>query len=184
LAWTGKDDEWVWAVTTGTTDMMTVAARHVWWSKDHGKTMQDRHPEMEKLVGTKLGTRYQDKFTGVSKVFVNPNDQEKVLLWGDDVYSFKSDDGGTTLRVVDVPQNTTGVSHVVRQHPTRPEWLLSMAYRDVCYQLNGYGCTMDLWLSQDFGDTWTNLTEASNGQVAGERSSPHAVNLSIHFSSD
>lgn len=170
MAWTGKDDEWVWAVTTGTTDMRTVGPRHVWWSKDHGMTMQDKHPEVTKLLTDKLGAQYDDKLTSVSRVFVNSDDQKKVLLWGDDAYSFKSDDGGTTLKVVDVPKNTKGMSHVIRQHPTKPEWLLSMAYRDVCYQLDGYGCTMDLWLSLDLGETWKNLTQASGGKVAGERS--------------
>ena len=145
---------------------MVSDARHVYWSKDHGRTMKDRFQTMAKLVDAKFGSEH-DRLASVSQIIVNAGDPKKVLLWGDGNVSFSSKDGGETLTLVDNPSDTLGLSHKIRQHPTQPDWLLSIAYRQSCYLSGKGGCAMDLWVSKDFGNSWTNLTEASGGKLAG-----------------
>ena len=168
LAWSGKDDQWVWAVTTGTTGMMVSNARHVYWSNDHGESMVDKFPTMAKMVNERMGPD-NDRLASVSQVLVHKDDPKKVLLWGDGNLSFMSKDGGSSLQLVDVPAGTLGLSHKLRQHPTQADWLLSIAYREICYISGSWGCAMDLWLSKDFGTSWKNLTAATGGRLAGAR---------------
>lgn len=166
LAWSGEDDQWVWAITTGTTGMMVSSARHVYWSQDHGETMVDKFPTMAKMVDERMGAD-SERLASVNEVLVNKDDPKKVLLWGDGNLSFISTDGGNTLKLVDVPAGTLGLSHKIRPHPTQADWLLSIAYREICYISGTYGCAMDLWLSNDFGLSWKNLTAATGGKLAG-----------------
>lgn len=145
---------------------MTVGARHVYWSKDHGRTFVDRYDELVKQVTAKAGAG-TERLAGVSKVFVNAANQRKVLLWGDGPYAFASEDGGETLELLDLPPNTIGLAHQIRQHPNRHDWLLTLAQRDDCIIGTHFGCAMDLWLTKDFGRQWANLTAAAGGAVAG-----------------
>ena len=113
LAWSGDDDQWVWAVTTGTNDMLTVSARRVYWSSDHGASMHDKTPEMIQLITAQAGAGFED-FASINQVIVHDQDPSKVLLWGDETFSFSSTDGGATLSLVDVPAGTKGVSHLIK----------------------------------------------------------------------
>jgi sortilin len=166
LAWTGEDDEWVWAITSGTSSTLEAAPRHVYWSKDHGRSMKDRFPDLVKLVA-KVSTKGSEHFASVSQIFVNEQHQSKVLLWGDGPFAFASDDGGETLVLVSLPKGTIGLAHQVRPHPYNHDWLLTLAERNDCILTPHFGCAKDLWLTKDFGYTWTNLTAQSKGMVSG-----------------
>ncbi|GBG73819.1 hypothetical protein CBR_g17157 [Chara braunii] len=55
----------------------------------------------------------------------------------------------------------------IRMHPEEPDWILVMARRWSCWARdsdNQY-CADDLFLTQDFGRTWRNLTEESQGRI-------------------
>lgn len=173
MAWSGGDDQWVWAVTTGSTNDITTEGQfhHIYWSSDHGKTMKDRFEDLRQLVKAKIGDGYDpsqhDLHASVSKIFVNADDPKRVLLWGEGSYAFLSADGGATLEIVAIPAETYGMSHQIRQHPTKGDWMLSLAYRNSCYDSISPGCSMDLWVTKDFAKTWTNLTEQAGGSVTG-----------------
>lgn len=172
MAWSGGDDQWVWAVTTGSTaDIAEGQFHHIYWSDNHGKTMKDRFDDLKALVKAKIGSGYRasehDLHASVSQIFVNANDPKRVILWGEGQYAFSSSDGGSTLKITPVPENTYGMSHQIRQHPTQPDWMLSLAYRNSCYDASIPGCSMDLWLTKDFAQTWTNLTAQAGGKVSG-----------------
>ena len=182
MAWSGGDDQWVWAVTTGsTTDMAMGQFHHVYWSQDHGKTMTDKFEELKKKVMDKIGAGYDasqhDLHASVSRIYVHAKDPRRVILWGEGSYAFLSEDGGATLDLLRMPEdkeNTYGMSHQIRQHPTQPDWVLSLAYRTSCYDSSIPGCSMDLWLTKDFfgkdldGKKWRNLTaQAPKGTIAG-----------------
>lgn len=172
MEWSGGDDQWVWAVTTGSTaDMAEGQFHHIYWSDDYGFTMTDRFEDLKQLVKDKIGSDYDpsthDLHASVSKIFVNSKDPKRVVLWGEGSYAYESKDGGKTLEIVSVPENTYGMSHQVRQHPTQADWMLSLAYRNSCYDSSSPGCSMDLWLTKDFARSWTNLTEKAGGAVSG-----------------
>lgn len=174
MAWSGGDDQWVWAVTTGSAaDMAVGQFHHVYWSSDHGMTMTDKFEELRAMVKEEIGANYDasqhDLHASVSQIYVNAKDPKRVILWGEGSYAFLSEDGGETLKITPVPENTYGMSHQIRQHPTQPDWMLSLAYRNSCYDSPSSGCSMDLWLTKDFAKTpWTNLTaQAPEGTISG-----------------
>ncbi|NJM26924.1 MAG: molybdopterin-dependent oxidoreductase [Bacteroidia bacterium] len=152
-------------------DESTTQFHHVYWSEDHGKTMRDRWDDLVAAVKAFRRDSYvpkrDDMHASVNGIIVNSKDPKKVLLWGDGLYSYITTDGGNTLKVLPVPANTLGLAHDIRAHPTQPDWLVSLAYRSVCYQYGGEGCTMDLFLTTDFGANWQNLTAATGGRVSG-----------------
>jgi Sortilin, neurotensin receptor 3, len=171
LTWSGPDDEWVWAITTGESDETSARFHHVYWSKDHGNTLRDRWDDLVAVVRAYRADSYDtdqdDLHASCNGIIVHARDPKKVLLWGDGLYSFATSDGGDSFKVSPVPENTLGLAHQVRVHPTQPDWLLSLAYRSVCYDYGTSGCAMDLFISKDFGGSWQNLTAATNGRLAG-----------------
>lgn len=173
MSWSGGDDQWVWAITTGAADEYTDNQfHHVYWSKDHGKTMKDRFPDLQDLVrqqpGGGVDPTMDDLNASVKAVLVHAADPKKVILWGEGKFLFISSDAGESFSVVDMPKDTFGMSHLTRPHPTQPDWLLSMAYRNSCYEGDVFTeCAMDLWLSKNFGETWENLTLKTNKKLAG-----------------
>jgi hypothetical protein len=172
MSWSGGDDQWVWAVTTGAPiGPRDSQYHHIYWSEDHGITMTDRFNDLKMLVKDYIGQSYNpdshDFHASVTKIFVHSKDPRRVILWGDGAYAFYSSDGGANLKIVSVPENTYGMSHQIRQHPTQPDWMLSLAYRNSCYDEDSPGCSMDLWLTKDFAKTWTNLTAKAGGSIAG-----------------
>eukprot|EP00892_Ulva_mutabilis_P002708 jgi/Ulvmu1/12438/UM009_0090.1 len=173
MSWSGGDDQWVWAITTGAADEYADNQfHHVYWSKDYGKTMVDKFPALQQLVRAQPGGGIEqtmdDLNASVKAVLVHAANPKKVILWGEGKFLFISQDAGESFTVVPMPKDTFGMSHLTRPHPTQPDWLLSMAYRNSCYEGDVFSeCSMDLWLSKDFGQTWENLTEKTKGKLAG-----------------
>lgn len=173
MSWSGGDDQWVWAITTGASDEFSdTQFHHVYWSKDYGKTFVDKFPELQGLVAGQAGSgvdqTMDDLNASVRSVLVHADDPKRVILWGEGMFLYISSNGGESFDLVPVPKDTFGMSHLVRVHPTKADWLLSMAYRNSCYQGDILSeCAMDLWLSKDFGRTWDNLTARTKGKLAG-----------------
>lgn len=173
MSWSGGDDQWVWAITTGAADEFSDNQfHHVYWSKDYGKTMVDRFPEIQRLVqgqpGGSVDPTLDNLHASVRLVLVHAADPKKVILWGEGKFLFISDNAGESFGVYPMPKDTFGMSHLTRPHPTQPDWLLSMAYRNSCYEDEVFAeCAMDLWLSKDFGKNWENLTLKTKGKLAG-----------------
>lgn len=173
ILWSGDDDEWVWAMTTGSSvNNDAQQPHHLWLSSDHGRTFSDKYQDLLDLVKADRGSSFDDNFdkhhASVSRIFVHQTDPKRVLLWGDGFYLFSTSDAGQSFKAVPAPAGTYGMSHEVMPHPTQPDWLLTMALRKACYE--GYffqDCEQDLFYSNDFGLTWTNLTATAGGDIIG-----------------
>lgn len=173
MSWSGGDDQWVWAITTGAADEYSQNQfHHVYWSDNYGKKFVDKFSELKKLVKSKPDGGQDDTMdnlnASIKAVIVHATNPQKVILWGEGQYLFISETAGASFEIVDVPPDTFGMSHQTRPHPTQPDWLLSMAYRNSCYKGDILGdCAMDLWLSKDFGRSWENLTAKTKGKLSG-----------------
>ena len=169
----GGDDQWVWALTTGAADDFSASQfHHVYWSNNYGKKFTDKFPELQKLVRAQAGggrdPTMDNLDASIKLILVHAGNPQKVILWGEGKFLFLSEDAGATFKVLPVPKGTLGMSHLIRPHPTEPDWLLSIAYRNSCYQGGILSdCAMDLFLSKNFGQTWENLTQKTKGKLEG-----------------
>jgi len=173
MSWSGGDDQWVWALTTGAADDFSASQfHHVYWSNNYGKKFTDKFPELQKLVRAQAGggrdPTMDNLDASIKLILVHAGNPQKVILWGEGKFLFLSEDAGATFKVLPVPKGTLGMSHLIRPHPTEPDWLLSIAYRNSCYQGGILSdCAMDLFLSKNFGQTWENLTQKTKGKLEG-----------------
>eukprot|EP00887_Chlorella_sp_A99_P000674 scaffold5.g674.t1 len=93
-------------------------------------------------------------------------------------FHFVSPDSGATFKAVDTPGKAIGFAQDIKAHPRQQDWLLAKARsgrgtgvrRDVCaVDRRAAACAYDLFVSKDFGSSWSNLTDASKGRVASFR---------------
>ncbi|KDD72009.1 hypothetical protein H632_c4009p0, partial [Helicosporidium sp. ATCC 50920] len=107
---------------------------------------------------------------GVASVYLWAPDNRRVFLQGRGQWHWTSTDGGATFRAAPSPGGTEGEWQTVELHPRRADWVLARTRRQVCAQdRRSPQCAWDLFLSQDFGASWRNLTESSKGHVASVR---------------
>jgi hypothetical protein len=81
-----------------------------------------------------------------------------------------SGDYGASFKALPSPGGTEGYGQELRLHPRQPDWVLAKVRRNECLlDRRSPRCGYDLFLSQDFGESWTNLTANSAGRVSSFR---------------
>mmetsp|Transcript_21114 Transcript_21114/g.25393 ORF Transcript_21114/g.25393 Transcript_21114/m.25393 type:complete len:861 (-) Transcript_21114:1076-3658(-) len=169
LTWVESTDQIIFALS---------GAGTVYRSEDGGKTW--RSETLQHLNGIKAGERqivqmsYNDKqshgqifFTGYGGVHWATVDYGKTYIQpcGYEAEGAKciSNPGGNNT--LSVPQ--------IKLHPKLPNHLLAKVRRDVCFRdgdaLTNEHCTDDVYYSENFGLSWTNLTQNSAGAIQGFR---------------
>lgn len=95
----------------------------------------------------------------------------RAFVQGAGRHHWVTDDGGATFTRVAAPGDTLGwyADFKGAFHPTKGDWILTKARRTACVVAGGASspaCAHDLFVSQDFGRTWANLTANSKGAIA------------------
>lgn len=111
-------------------------------------------------------------YSGVSvlEIVRNPFNVHHILVRGHERVNWITRDLGSSYLAVSTPANTLG-SHTywIKPHETEPEWLLALVKGNNCFQATETSwakCTNDLFFSDDFGQSWKNLTANAAGRVA------------------
>jgi hypothetical protein len=140
----------------------------LWRSDYHGKA--DSWKDVTPQLAAVLPANDTYGHAGVVAVHWHPTRPERILFQGRGRYHFVTSDGGATFVAAKTPGYNVGYIQEIKPHPRQADWLLAKARRDVCSRdYHADECAVDLWVSKDFGATWSNLTAASNGQMAGVR---------------
>lgn len=162
-----RDTQWV-----GPSDLLVFTYTeqgHLWRSKDGGVTWSDETDagklEPPRAKVTAAGTHRPEP--GVRGLLYTPLSDKKVFFRGDFEFHWLTEDGGDTYKQVRGPQGYLGIMPV-RFHPSESDWFLAMARRWACYVEDPKmrrGCADDLFLTKDFGKTWTNLTLKAQDRI-------------------
>ena len=107
---------------------------------------------------------------GVVDLIWHEKKPDRILFQGKGSYHFLSTDFGATFKALHTPGDTIGYGQDIKTHPRQPDWLLAKTRRNECLEdRRSKVCGYDLFLSKDFGETWTNLTAQSGGRVSSFR---------------
>lgn len=106
----------------------------------------------------------------VTQIVRNPANIHHILFRGEERVNWITKDLGGSYVAVRNPGNVLG-THIfwIKPHATEPEWLLALVRGTNCFQSSedDWGkCANDLFYSNDFGYSWTNLTANAAGRVA------------------
>lgn len=106
----------------------------------------------------------------VLEIVRNPVNAHHILVRGLERVNWITRDLGSSYLAVKTPGDTIG-SHTywIKPHETEPEWLLALVKGSNCFeasQTQWAKCTNDLFFSNDFGQSWKNLTANAAGRVA------------------
>eukprot|EP00897_Mesotaenium_endlicherianum_P006337 jgi/Mesen1/5731/ME000029S05039 len=104
---------------------------------------------------------------GAQALLFHPDNPNKIWFRGGGETHWLTEDSGGTYKAVKGPAGHTGVI-AIRMHPVETDWFLVMARRWACWSEDAASkraCADDLFLTQDFGKSWTNLTAKASGRI-------------------
>ncbi|KAL4860184.1 Vacuolar protein sorting/targeting protein 10 [Chlorella vulgaris] len=108
--------------------------------------------------------------TGVMDVLWHKDKPERLFIHGKGRFHFVSSDYGGSFSAVAGPGGTEGYGQELRLHPRQTDWILAKVRRNECLvDRRSTSCGFDLFLTQDFGGSWTNLTANSAGRISSFR---------------
>ncbi|KAK9806438.1 hypothetical protein WJX73_007437 [Symbiochloris irregularis] len=165
LHWMGFEseaDKYVFAITAA---IDFDGGGEVWRSDNFGAA------DSWKNVSADLEGFYNSTFlTGVYQLHHFWKNPERILLQGAGTSNWVSVDFGERWQRVDTPGSTIGFWTQIKLHSTQPEWMLALVRRNTCFRPQSAAldkwCNTDLFVSQDFGRSWSNLTDNSQGRIA------------------
>lgn len=138
-------------------------------SDNYGKpeSWKDMTPVLEEALRK---ITQETTMLGITELHWHPARPARILFQGKGRYHFVSEDYGATVKAVNSPQDTLGYAQEILTHPRRQDWLLAKVRRDECMlDRRSQLCAYDLFVSQDFAGTWTNLTAQSKGRISSFR---------------
>ncbi|KAL3138147.1 hypothetical protein ABBQ38_005375 [Trebouxia sp. C0009 RCD-2024] len=162
----GKDDfdKYLFVLLRGADNYI---GGHVWRNDQYGSG--DWSDITQKLKDALPSDKQQaEDMLGVLDLHFHQRHPEKILFQGPGFYFWITTDFGQTFTAHLTPGDATlGFWMELKVHPNVPDWLLAKVKRKDCLQdLSSAACAHDLFVSQDFGSSWTNLTEKALGKVA------------------
>ncbi|KAK9845742.1 hypothetical protein WJX81_001203 [Elliptochloris bilobata] len=168
LWWAGTPEEidkYVFALTEASG--LYVAGR-VWRSDDYGRagSWVDITTALPGALTPEPGA--DADAAGVMEIVYNEAHPDRLLVLGAAFHNWISTDFGKTFARVETPGRTLGFWMECKVHPTQPDWLLAKVRRMECEESGSATnpwCAFDLFVSQDFAKSWTNLTANSEGAV-------------------
>lgn len=147
----------------------------LWRSGDEGRSWKDESAALRSSLPPGAD---ETTHVGITSIVWHDSNPQRLFLLGRGRFHWTSDDGGATYRGVATPGNTVGLGQVIRPHPRQPDWLMANVRRDACLiDPRSPLCALDLFISKDWGGSWTNLTEASGGKITGFRDFDWAAKL-------
>ncbi|KAK9828958.1 hypothetical protein WJX72_003046 [[Myrmecia] bisecta] len=169
LRWAGEDheyDKYVFALTEATS-YQGLGGR-LFRSDYFGNagSWSDVTVDLADAVG---GDSAQLEAEGVVDLHFHPRHSQKILIQGPGLHHWTTEDFGASYKAVDTPGKTLGLWHELKIHPTQADWILAKVRRNACLADDASiskWCAFDLFVSQDFGHSWSNLTENSGGAIA------------------
>uniref|UniRef100_A0A061QZD8 Oligoxyloglucan reducing end-specific cellobiohydrolase n=1 Tax=Tetraselmis sp. GSL018 TaxID=582737 RepID=A0A061QZD8_9CHLO len=91
----------------------------------------------------------------------------RMLLQGAGPYHWTTRDYGRAFRKVPSPGGVPGPNIRFRLHPTNPEYVLARVRSEGCGKASKDSeCSVDLYVSTDFGESWTSLKANAKGRVS------------------
>ena len=151
----------------------------LWRSDYHGKA--DSWKDMTSQLHAAIPANETMTHAGVANIIWNDIKPDRVLLLGRGRWHWVTSDSGATFKAIPSPGNTLGFGQEVKPHPRQADWLLAKVRRDACTtDYRSAACGHDLFISKDFGDSWKNLTEASNGKVTSVRDFEWGAKLAMY----
>ena len=151
----------------------------LWRSDYHGKA--DSWKDVTPALQEALPKNETMAHVGVVDVVWHEALPDRLFLLGRGRYHWVSTDAGATFTAHPSPGNTIGAGQEVKVHPKQRDWLLVKVRRDEC--INDYRsplCGHDLFVSKDFGTSWTNLTEVSGAKMAKVRDFDWGAKLPVY----
>eukprot|EP00197_Chlamydomonas_leiostraca_P003012 CAMPEP_0202867564 /NCGR_PEP_ID=MMETSP1391-20130828/9502_1 /ASSEMBLY_ACC=CAM_ASM_000867 /TAXON_ID=1034604 /ORGANISM="Chlamydomonas leiostraca, Strain SAG 11-49" /LENGTH=890 /DNA_ID=CAMNT_0049547617 /DNA_START=70 /DNA_END=2742 /DNA_ORIENTATION=- len=148
------------------TKKMGQDAGGVWYSSDGAKTWEEKTVLLN-------STLQAGESLFVNAVFSSKSDPKNVVLLGNGLTYWTSNDFGATYTARQTPTKWKGMSiKSYKQHPHNEAWLLVLVKRPACRTMDHMQqeCPFDLVLTRDLfsgNPNWTNLTANANSQVAG-----------------
>mmetsp|Transcript_30445 Transcript_30445/g.86055 ORF Transcript_30445/g.86055 Transcript_30445/m.86055 type:complete len:916 (+) Transcript_30445:131-2878(+) len=104
---------------------------------------------------------------GVLEMFIHGTHPHHILLQGNSKFHWSTRDYGRTFLKVEAPGGVDGRSIFFKLHPTNPDFVLARVRSAECSQSDAKdSCVVDLYVSTDFGASWTSLTANSKGRVS------------------
>eukprot|EP00270_Netrium_digitus_P010308 TRINITY_DN3195_c0_g1_i1.p1 TRINITY_DN3195_c0_g1~~TRINITY_DN3195_c0_g1_i1.p1 ORF type:complete len:836 (-),score=200.33 TRINITY_DN3195_c0_g1_i1:69-2555(-) len=158
--WVGKDDQVVFTVTQ---------EGHLWRSTDGGLTWIDQTAagELDGALEKPPHRGLYDPPPGVQAILLSDAAENKMLLRGADETHWVSSDRGKSYTRIKGPAGHLGLV-TIRFHPDESDWILVIARRWLCWEpddAHRKHCADDLFVTKDFGRSWTNLTEKAQGNI-------------------
>jgi hypothetical protein len=111
---------------------------------------------MEKLAGSELEQAH-DRGKGVYSLHPSPAEPAKLVIVGVGQRHWATEDGGETYKVL----NITADIREIQFHPVHHDWFLFSEKTPRCYNrdLPGPPCSLIVYVTPDFGRTFTKLAE-------------------------
>jgi len=137
------------------------------YKADDGSTWNDITYRLEGAI-TDDSTADGVYLRGILWMEYHEKETQKLLVGGPSQSFYTTDDAGVTWTAKSYPNEGYGLLvHDVQWHPKEVNWILMKQARPECISVSPMSpaCAYDAMLSKDFGTTWTNLTQASNGAV-------------------
>eukprot|EP00850_Spirogloea_muscicola_P009331 SM000052S17723 [mRNA] locus=s52:352048:358344:+ [translate_table: standard] len=153
--WVGPSDQIVFALAF---------SGNVYRSGNGGSTWQNQVADGQ-VPGAKAFHENDEDWQDerIKALHYHPAEPNKIFLQGTHSTHWKSIDYGKSYQVIHGPPgDITQVA--IRWHPTESNWMLVLVRLSGCFTgllSNTLQCADHLFLTQDFGDTWTNLTMKS-----------------------
>lgn len=165
LHWLGfKDDadKYVFAITESA---HSGTGGEIWRSDSYGayNSWQNLTDSLPALFNSSF-------WDGAYQLHHNPFKPKHVFVQGAGRSNWVSTDYGVRWERVDSPGNTIGFWAQIKLHYVQEDWMLALVRRNECYRSRSAEldkwCTTDLFVTQDFGRNWQNLTDNSQGRIA------------------
>jgi len=156
LVWSGEEANIVFALTESTTNQL---GGRLWRSKSRGE-----HRTWAEVTRFLLGSTPQTPEAlsspdyGVREIIASPVSKKNMFFRGLGKYHWVSLDGGETFEQIPAPGLTAKDNFNIKMHPTEKDWFLMLVRRPYC---RNAACGQDLFFTNDFGKSFSNLTEVS-----------------------
>eukprot|EP00884_Botryococcus_braunii_P007264 jgi/Botrbrau1/16539/Bobra.0327s0006.1 len=159
-------DKFVFALTEPGDDAF---GGRLWYSDDYGKdgTWKDITDKLDGAMEPADPDVPETK--GIVDIHMAAEHPKQILFQGAGYKHWITEDFGHTFKSVETPGRTLGWWNDIKLHPNRPQWILAKTQRHECNRADGATskwCAYDLFVSENFGVHWKNLTESSSGAIA------------------
>lgn len=158
------NDKYIFALTM---DVDGYPGGALWRSDNNGRS--DSWRDATPAIAASL-PQGNTTLTGVMDIHWHESKPDRILFQGKGRFHYLSNDYGATFKALPSPGNTEGYGQEWRLHPRQADWILAKVRRNECIaDRRSSSCGFDLFLTQDFGASWTNLTANSNGRISSFR---------------